>query len=320
MAELPAVERKGVETYVNSQTRDSSDLVKIVQKIGARRIAHESYELYDVRTEQGGRWWVISEPMNLYSQDDFHSIDEAFTYHLGLRALLFDQRPMPGGRDDQEEDETGESSWFAAPLRTYNRAVQTMAEAVEPEDFQAVGIRCRETLISYVRQARRESWVPHQEAPPQAANFKAWIDILADAISTGKQRSYLKAVSVKTWDLAVWLQHYTDATEFDAEIVINATRNFLSSFGLAIRRYSEGDPQRCPQCESYRLEADGDVTEIKGRPGWASRQTCLSCGWQGPEEFEPFTAEYLQRLLDYRREVEAEELSEPSPSDEEPSE
>jgi hypothetical protein len=306
---LPELERKSVENYVNSQTRDESDLVKIVQKVGTRRVAHESYDLYDVWTEQGSRWWVITEPMNLYSQEDFNSIDIAFTHHLGLRAQVYDRRPMPGSAEAGDEPDREDPAWYLTPLRTYQRAVETMAEAVDAEDFQAVGIRCRETLLSLVKYASREDWVPEQDDPPMVANFKGWLEILGNALAAnGKQRTYLKAVGLKTWDLCVWLQHYTDATEWDAEIVLNATRNFLTSFALAHRRFSEGTPERCPQCDSYRLRPDEDLGERGGKPGWLSRPVCLGCGWQGLETFEPFTAEYLRSLAEYTKAVEAEEL------------
>ncbi|MGY4899772.1 hypothetical protein ACWEEK_29830 [Micromonospora aurantiaca (nom. illeg.)] len=309
MPELPDLERKSVEGYVNSQTRDESDLVKIVQKVGTRRVAHTSYEMYDVWTEQGSRWWVITEPLNLYSQEDFNNVDMAFTHHLGLRAQLYDRRPLSGSAEAEAERERDAPPWYLSPLRTYERAVQTMAEAVDAEDFQAVGIRCRETLLSLVRGASREDWVPEQTEPPKTADFKGWLEIFGNALAANsKQRTYLKSVGIKTWDLCVWLQHYTDATEWDAEIVLNATRNFLTSFALAHRRFVEGDPDRCPQCDSYRLRPDEDLGEQSGKLGWVSRPVCLGCGWQGHETFEPFTAEYLQRLADYTRAVQDEEL------------
>lgn len=309
MSQVPDLERDDVEDYVNSQAQDESDLVKIVQKVGTRRVAHESYDLYDVRTEQGNRWWVITDPMNLYSQEDFNSIDIAFTYHLGVRAQIFDQRPMPGSAEDQEDPDYEVPPWYLTPLRTYNRAVQTMAEAVDAEDFQAVGIRCREALLSFIKRVQGEDWVPEQEEPPQAGNFKGWLDILGNALAAnGKQRTYLKAVGQKTWDLCVWLQHYSDATECDAEIVLNATRNFLTSFALTHRRFSEGTPERCPQCDSYRLRSDEDLGEQDGKPGWLSRPFCLGCGWQGYETFEPFTIEYLRNLAEYAKAVKVEAL------------
>jgi hypothetical protein len=149
--------------------------------------------------------------------------------------------------------------------------------------------------------------VPPQDDPPKLADFKNWADIFAKTLATGKQRAYLKAVADKTWDLVVWLQHYTDATQWNAEIALNATRHFLTSFALAYRRFSEGSPTRCPQCDSYRLRVDEDTAEQGGQLGWLSRPVCAGCGWQGPEEFEPFPKDYLQRLDAYIQAVRAEE-------------
>jgi hypothetical protein len=68
-------------------------------------------------------------------------------------------------------------------------------------------------------------------------------------------RSYVK-VLVKTWDLTVWLQHFSNATEYDADIVLDATAHLLGVFGKLIRRHESDEPERCPRCESYKLAED----------------------------------------------------------------
>ena len=309
MSQLPDVEVKDIEQYVNSQTRDDTNEVKLVQKVGSRRIASESYELYDVWMEKGDRWWVITHPTNLYSQEDFNSVEMAFTYHLGLRAIVF-ERSKAMEPDEDDEESQPEAAWYAPALRRYQGAVEVMAAATDAEDFQAVGIRCRETLLSFVRHGKDADWVPAQEQPPQVGNFKAWAGIFAEALATGKHRSYLKAIADKTWDLTVWLQHYADATEWDAEVVLSATRHFLMSIALAHRHFTEDPPTRCPRCDSYRVRSDGDLAERDGREGWLSQPVCTGCNWRGEETFEPFTEEYLQRVAEYLAASEGEEAGE----------
>jgi hypothetical protein len=310
VSKLPDVEVKGIEQYVNSQTRDDADKVRLVQKVGSRRVAQVSYDLYDVWTEGGGRWWVITDPTNLYDQAAFNEVDQAFTYHLGIRAILFDRSQSAQESNEGEEDEEPNPPWYAPALRRYQRAVEVMSAAEDSEDFQAVGIRCRETLLSYVRHGRSAEWVPALDPPPQIGNFKAWVDIFAEALATGKHRSYLKAIADKTWDLTVWLQHYADATEWDAEVVLSATRHFLMTFALTHRHFTAEPPTRCPQCDSYRVRDDGNLAERDGREGWSSEPVCSGCGWRGEETFEPFSAEYLQRMADYLREGEGEDVGE----------
>jgi hypothetical protein len=83
----PARERE-IRQYVESQTRELDDHVRLVQRVGRRRIAGHTHDLYDVWMDDGDRWWVITGFTNLYSQNDFNDIDQAFTYHLGICALL----------------------------------------------------------------------------------------------------------------------------------------------------------------------------------------------------------------------------------------
>src|SRR5437879_4700333 len=87
--EMSEQEERAIRQYVESQTpRARKDPVTLVQKVGRRRVAGRTHDLYDVWTKKSGRWWVITNMTNLYSQADFNSIDEAFTYHLGLCLVL----------------------------------------------------------------------------------------------------------------------------------------------------------------------------------------------------------------------------------------
>jgi hypothetical protein len=293
VAELPEHEVRQVSQYVESQTHDEDDPVTLVQKVGSRRIGHVTHDLYDVWMKKGSRWWVISPPTNLYDQADFNSIDLALTHHLGIVAMLRERSRT----EWPDEAESASPAW-----RKFLKAVDAMSEATEAEDYQAVGIRCREALLAYVRERSTEEWGPPQETPPQTANFKGWADIFAATLVTAsKPRSYLKSLADKTWDLTVWLQHYTDADEWDAEMVLDATAHLLKNFDLAILMYDHGDPRRCPQCDSYRVMEDGGAIERDGRLGWLSQEVCSACGWRGDESFEAYSADHLRRMIEYQR-------------------
>ena len=291
MEELSDTEAKAIRQYVESQTHDGENPVDLVQKVGSRRVSGVTHRMFDVWMKKGDRWWVITEPTNLYEQASFKSIEQAFTFHLGIAVVL---------RDRARTEATGEEGEAVSPAwRRFLKATDAMDEATEAEDYQAVGIRCREVLLSLVRHHSADGWVPALDEPPQVANFKAWMDIFTEALTTSRPRRYLKALAEKTWDLTVWLQHCSDATEWDAELVLNATAHLLNTFSLAIIGLERGTPRRCPQCDSYRVAQDGDVAEQKGRQGWWAQDVCLACAWRGEETFEPWTLDYLNRLSDY---------------------
>jgi hypothetical protein len=282
---LPEHEAKAIRQYVDSQTRDENDRATTVQRVGGRRLAGHSYEFFDVWTATGSRWWVITNPTNLYDQQSFPTVDQAFTLHLGLSQILRERerRDVPDG-----DPESVTPAW-----RRFVRAANAMDDASEAEDYQAVGIKCREALIALARQHSTDEWVPAMVNPPQAANFKAWLDIYAEALVPARRpRSYLKAMADKTWDLAVWLQHYADARDWDAELVLDATAHMINTLELAIIRHQDMPPRRCPQCDSYRLSADGDIRQEKGQEGWWSQDVCSACRWRGEETFTQWSEHF----------------------------
>src|SRR5207248_9878754 len=63
---------KGIAEYVEIEARGES--VKHVEKVKKEIIIGEEYEVWDVATDKD-RWWVISNPTNLYSQRHFPRLD-----------------------------------------------------------------------------------------------------------------------------------------------------------------------------------------------------------------------------------------------------
>lgn len=293
MVEEPGPEEQGIQDYVASQTpQDSDDRVSLVQKVGRRRVGATTHDLYDVWMTSGQRWWVITHHTNLYAQDDFNSLDQAFTYHLGLMRILAEQFRV-------EPDEI-QAEFVAKPWRRFGRAVDVMTHAEEAEDYQAVGIHCREALIAFGQEHRTAEWVRIPEDEPKGADAKGWMRIYADSLTTGRPRDYMRALADRTWDLAVWLQHYSAATEWDAQLVLDATSQLLNTFSLLRVRHEHGSSERCPQCDSYQLMEDsGDLVEREKHFGVWVWQVCLSCGWKSAEQFDQWPAERLQRFVDY---------------------
>lgn len=294
MTDVPELEQRGIRDYVLSQTRESSsDDVLIVQKVGRRRVGTTTYDLYDVRMSSGQHWWVITNHTNLYAQDDFNSIDQAFTYHLGLMQVITEQFKT-------EPDEI-RAEYVSRPWRRFMRATEAMANAEEAEDFQAVGMRCREALLSLGSEHQDAEWVRVPAERPMASDAKQWLRIYADSLTTGRPRDYLRSLAQRTWEIANWLTHYTEATEWDAQLVLDATAQLINTFALLRIRHEQGSTERCPECDSYQLmeDSDDDLTMTEGRVGRYTWNVCLSCGWKSEKEWDNWTIERLQRAADY---------------------
>lgn len=290
MPDLPEHEARYIRDYVDSQSHD--DKAGLVQKIGSRRVMGRGHDLYDVHCEHS-RWWVITEPTNLYSQDDFPEVEQAFIFHLGLGIFMADRSraELP-----PEEEEQVSGAW-----RRFKQALADMDDAGESEDFQAVGIKCRDALLAVVRDHRSAEWVGEVDEPPKLSDFKGWGSIFAERLAEARVRSYLKALVDKTWDLTVWLQHNTNATPGDAELVLDATGHFLSALSRLIRRRDFGEPERCPRCASYRLDEDMEVVD-EPEQGMLDSTICGACGWQSEQGFTSFAEHFRgkeQNVIDY---------------------
>lgn len=280
MADLPEHEGRQIRDYVNGQS-PPDDQARLVQKVGSQRIVGRVHEMYDVHCE-ASRWWVITEPMNLYSQVDFPEVEQALIYHLGL-GLYLAQRAR--GDLDETDEEAVVGSW-----RRFRQALTAMDDAAESEDFQAIGIKCRDALIAFASDHARDDWVGIVSEPPKGADFKRWGAIFAERLAENRVRSYVKVLVEKVWDIAVALQH-NNATPDDAELVLDATGHLLMVFGRLIRQHTLGEPARCPRCGSYRIDDDVELAD-EPESGFTEVTRCSGCGWHSEPEFTSWADHY----------------------------
>lgn len=283
--ELPEHEERAIRDYVDGQINkwlnedESPTEIKLVQKIRSYRLLGYDYDLFDVHTTDE-RYWVITHMTNLYSQSKFPSYDETFSFHAGLMMRLWERDRIQ--IEEEKEDLVGDS-W-----RRYETAVQALDEAREAEDFQSVAIKCREALLAFGREHQGSAWVGNVDPRPKNSDFKGWARVYATRLATGRMRTYLAEIAAKTWDVSVSLQHDSNATVWDAEMLLDATQNVLGMFGTALVKADREPPRRCPKCDSYRLSTDGGIDVCDGVEGWASAEACGACDYRGKEQFRAF--------------------------------
>src|SRR3546814_13390396 len=61
------------------------EFVQHAEQIKTERVMGTDYSVWDVHTNLN-RWWVITNPTNLYSQVLMHSIDYPMSFTIGLMA------------------------------------------------------------------------------------------------------------------------------------------------------------------------------------------------------------------------------------------
>jgi hypothetical protein len=225
-------EADGIRSYVEWQAPDET--VRHLEKVASESIFGQEMDAWDVRTNKG-RWWVITNPTNLYSQKLFPSLDYTLSFHVGVTT-----RMMQSEMSEEQEIAHNDINVLWNKLA---RARATLFSAQRAEDFQSVGMKCRECLLLLVQTFGKAEMVPEGQEVPQRGNFTDWCELIADYIAAGasneRLRSYIKAVSRSTWQLVNWLTHAQNAGKPDGSIATEATENVLSIFVIA-RTKNEG--------------------------------------------------------------------------------
>jgi hypothetical protein len=273
--QAPDHQRHEISDYVEWQVNKGADTnYKVVhlERIKSEVVLGTEHVVWDVHTDEPGRWWVVTGPTNLYSQEAFPSLDYTLSFHVGVMARVAarDAKRAPTTRKDR----------LRTPWRRWETAAEAIDFAQEAEDFQAVGMRCRETLVSLAKALQKEVELAPNAEVPKAADFVGWSVHIVDQFTRGPRneriRSYLKSVCRETWQLVNWLTHTSKASLHEAHLALDATSNLLGAFSLVVISAEADAPSTCPSCGSYRVVSIYD-SEIGRDPPYVN--LCESCEW-----------------------------------------
>ncbi|HKY41530.1 MAG TPA: hypothetical protein VJM50_00430, partial [Pyrinomonadaceae bacterium] len=243
-------EAQQIREYVEWQSHGDEAILH-VEKVASERVFGREYDVWDVHTDKE-RWWVITNPTNLYSQALMPSLDYTLSFHIGLMARVAARRGPEGSEAEQE--------FLLITNRKIVQASEAFDKADEAEEFQAVGMRCRETLLTLIRELTNEGNIVVESDLPKAGDFIAWNDRIANAIAPGATaehvRGYLKTTADRAWRLVNWLTHAANATRSDAELALNSTSHVINNYALAVLRNRIDAPERCGRCNSYKISVD----------------------------------------------------------------
>lgn len=271
-----------VKRYMQSEAPDLT--VEFIQKVYSENVMKVRHDVWDVHTNVD-RWWVITEPMNLYSQEQFPNMDYALSFHVGLCVRI------PRSERQKLPDEPGEV--FIACFRGLNEATEALGQAQEMADLQAIGVRCREVLLTFIDIVQRVvPWRATEQPPPKRADLKGWTDYFCSVALAGEsqknRRSLLKTLLESAWEFANWLTHTKSSTLYDAEAAIDVTENALGLCISAVIRHTRGVPEQCPACGSLQLSPARGFDDQDPDVLW-EWPTCDKCDWAGePVQIEPY--------------------------------
>jgi len=272
----PEHRRRDVIRYVELEAEEK---VTHAERVTSQRVLRDRYDVWDVHTDKN-RWWVVTPLTNLYLQADFPSADQILTFHIGITVRLMNRQEPKAPANARDRT--------AMAWRKWGQAVEAFDQADEAEDFQAIGMRLRESMISFVRDIADDSYVEAGAERPKAADVVNWIELFANKVYSGGSgsnvRSYIKKTAKETWDLVNWLTHAANATRTDADMGLSAVDNVLSTLMMAVIRHERGVPDRCPECSSYRM-----TTDHRELPNddYQNVTLCESCGWERADDSDP---------------------------------
>lgn len=278
----PEHQRTAISDYVEWQVNKGADTdYKVVhlERIKSETVLGTEHVAWDVHTDEPGRWWVITGPTNLYSQQAFPSLDYTMSFHVGVMARV--------GARDAKRAPPSQRDRLRATWRRWETAAEAIDLAQEAEDFQAVGMRCRETLVSLVKALQKDVVLAPDVEAPKAADFVSWSSHVAEHYAKGQRnehiRGYLKSTSKEAWQLVNWLTHTSKANLHEAHLALDATSNLLGMFSSVVINTEAAAPKTCPSCGSYRM-ASVYEPDIGRDPPYVN--LCESCDWNDANETE----------------------------------
>jgi len=265
-------ERQSVEDYYISQSPGAR--VNFTQKIYAEIVAGHKHDVWDLHASDG-RWWIITNPTNLYSHEQFPNMDIAVTFHIGLCIRV------PRTQEQNVSDQIVRP--FANAFLKFQEISDALIQAQNVADYQAIGMRCREALLSFTAAAQDiATW--SEEEKPKRADFRAWTELIINTILSGpsqKERRHLfKATLMEAWTFANWLTHAQSATWYDAEAAQSITSHAFEGASSLVLRYIRLVPDECPKCGSPHLSPENGWREDQPETEW-QRPVCEDCGWTG---------------------------------------
>ncbi|HCE4545015.1 TPA: hypothetical protein NGR73_001337 [Vibrio parahaemolyticus] len=239
--------------------------------------------VWNVKTKVDGSWWVVEGegvPMNLYTQNEFYfSADEAYSFHLGISQRLQAQHHLEFKHVIDEVPLDIEH--VKSISRRLNNAAVALNDVSAPEDLQAIGLTCRESLIELAGVLANDNPNLLEEKGLKSADFKGIarevIAIYAPGKSNSKLRKRSRDVMEAAWDHSSEIVHSPNKNIPDAKICLLLTCSAVSLIqNLFLKFLGFDNEPKCSVCKSMDFEI------LVAEDNDDALFSCNSCGNQEP--------------------------------------
>lgn len=239
--------------------------------------------VWNVKTKVDGSWWVVEGegvPMHLYTQNEFYfSADEAYSFHLGISQRLQARHHLEFKHIIDELPLDIEH--VKSISRRLNNAAVALNDVSAPEDLQAIGLTCRESLIELAGVLANDNPNLLEEKGLKAADFKGIAREVIAIYAPGKSNSNLRKrsrdIMEAAWDHSSEIVHSPNKNIPDAKICLLLTCSAVSLIQNLFFKFLGFDNEpKCSVCKSMDFEIL--VLEDNGEALF----NCNSCGNQEP--------------------------------------
>lgn len=227
--------------------------------------------VWNVKTDTDGDWWVVegdSVPMNLYPQGAYYfGADEVYSFHMGL------MQRMGAAQDEYNPEDFVNGVTLGTEIapqlfRKLKNVAALIDTAKEIEDFQAIGVQCREILIELGNYIYKPMMAGDEEQP-QASNFKRKAELFTRFYLKGAENSDYRSITKKlteaTWDYANKITHSRSATYYEASTCVTLCTSLVGGFENILQKVFDPISQyHCSVCQSKKLNIDGDDSDENG--------------------------------------------------------
>lgn len=259
-----------VKKYVEWQSQDKCKVLSAKTEHTFKDLGVE-VRVWNVKTDIDGSWWVVegdNVPMNLYSQDAYYfGADEVYSFHMGLMERMNASQEKYNPEDFVHGVTLGAE--IAPQLMRKLKSVALLIDtANEIEDFQSIGVQCREILIELGNHIY-ESNMAGTEEQPKASDFKKKAELFTRFYLTGSEnsdyRSIIKKLTESTWDYACKITHSSTATFYEASTCVMLCTSLVGLYENITQKVFDPISQyKCITCKSKRLAIDSDISDDDG--------------------------------------------------------
>jgi len=238
--------------------------------------------VWNIKTDADGSWWVVEGdevPMNLYPQEAYYfGTDEVYSFHMGIMERMKASAYSP---DDYVNAITLNSDIVPQLFRKLKNIANLIDSAIEIEDFQAIGVQCREVLIELGNSIYFGEMAGESEQP-QASNFKKKAELFIQFYLSGSDnsdyRSIIKKLTESTWDYANKITHSHNATFYESSTCVSLCTSLVGVYeNIRQKVFDPISQYKCKNCTSKKLKIIEDKTGEDGIITTLLLQ-CEACG------------------------------------------